>query len=68
MTRRGKPVRGAIFGFLLGILVALDLAVFNVLPLGMFTVVGLPLIGLAVGLVIGLTSPFGRRPDAAPPV
>jgi hypothetical protein len=62
MTRRGRPVRGAIWGLIAGGLVGLDLAIFDVVPLGTLTTVILPLAGLALGLIIGLTGPFGRRP------
>ena len=64
---RGQPIRGAIYGFLFGVFLALDLSMFNVRPLDTFGVVGLPLIGLAVGLAIGLIAPFGRRPASATP-
>jgi hypothetical protein len=52
---------------LLGIFVSLDLLMFNVRPLDTFSTVWLPLIGLALGLIIGLTGPFGKKSGAVPP-
>ena len=70
MTRRGRPVLGAIMGLLFGVFVALDLAFFGVRPLDSFSVIGLPLIGLALGLGLAYWAPFGRKravADAASP-
>lgn len=57
---RGRPVLGAVSGLFLGIFVALDLQQFGVRPLDNFSVIGLPLIGLALGLVLGLTGSLRR--------
>lgn len=57
---RGRPVLGAVSGLFLGIFVALDLQQFGVRPLDNFSVIGLPLVGLALGLVLGLTGPLRR--------
>jgi hypothetical protein len=65
MRRRGRPVLGAISGLFLGIFVSVDLMMFNVMPFDTFSVAGLPLIGLILGIVIGMFAPFGRR--SAPP-
>lgn len=69
MRRRGRPVLGAISGLLLGVAVALDLLVLKVRPLDTLGIIGLPAIGLMLGLVFGLVAPFGKRKRvAAPPV
>jgi len=61
MMFRGRPVLGAICGFLLGVFVALDLTVFRVATLTTVVVFGLPIAGLVVGLALAAWAPFGRR-------
>lgn len=60
---------GAISGLLLGLLVSLDLLVFEVRPLDTIGIVVIPLAGLVLGLILGVTALFGRRKGAssAPP-
>lgn len=58
---RGRPVLGAIAGLLLGIFVAVDLQQFGIRPLDNLSVIGLPLIGLVLGLVVAYFTPFGGR-------
>jgi hypothetical protein len=58
--RGGRPVLGAISGLLFGIFLALDLQQFAIRPLDSFSVIGLPAIGLVVGLALGLTHPLRR--------
>jgi hypothetical protein len=53
-------VLGAICGLFLGLFVAIDLMTFKVRPLDNFSVIGLPLIGLALGLLLGIAHPFRR--------
>jgi len=65
VKRRGRPVLGAIMGLLFGVFVALDLAFFGVRPLDNLSVIGLPLIGLALGLGLAYWAPFGRKRIAA---
>lgn len=68
MKRRGHPVRGAITGFLFGVLVFIDLAIFKVAPPSTLTMIGLPAVGLVLGIALGFTAPFGRRKATpAPP-
>jgi hypothetical protein len=59
--RRGRPVLGAIAGLFLGAFVALDLMMFKVRTLDDLSVIGLPAIGLVLGIVLALWAPFGRR-------
>jgi hypothetical protein len=51
---------------LLGLFVSLDLLVFQVRPLDTLGIVGFPLIGLVLGLIIAFAAPFGRRKGSAP--
>lgn len=67
MKRRGRPVLGVISGLLLGLLVSLDLLVFEVRALDTIGIVVIPLAGLVLGLILGLTAPFGRRKGASAP-
>jgi hypothetical protein len=60
MKTRGRPVLGAISGFLLGAFVALDLMMFKVRPLDTVSVIGLPVIGLVLGIALAMVAPFGR--------
>jgi hypothetical protein len=63
---RGRPVLGAISGLFLGAFVALDLQQFAVRPLDNLSVIGLPLIGLALGLALGIWGPIGRKRAGEP--
>lgn len=72
MSFRGRPVLGAISGFLLGIAVAVFLQQAGVRPLDNLSFFGLPLLGLAFGLGMALWAPIGRgratsAAEAAPP-
>jgi hypothetical protein len=53
-------VRGAVFGLLFGVLVALDLVLLGVVPSNSPVLPVLPVLGLAVGITLGLTTPFHR--------
>ena len=66
---RGRPVMGAIFGFLFFLFLALDLLFFGVIPLKSVLITVLPLIGIVVGLVWAKFAPIGAGPraDAPPP-
>lgn len=57
---------GAISGFFLGLFVAIDLQQFSVRPLDNLSVIGLPLIGLAIGLGVALWAPLGRKGPKSP--
>lgn len=57
----GRPVLGSISGLFLGLFAAVLLQQYGVRPLDTFSVIGLPIIGLVVGLVFSMWAPFGRR-------
>jgi hypothetical protein len=62
---RGRPVLGAIAGLFLGIFVAVDLQQFGIRPLDNLSVIGLPLIGLVLGLVVAYFAPLGGSSGSA---
>jgi hypothetical protein len=64
---RGKPVLAAISGLLFGAFVALILQQWAVYPLTSLSVLGLPALGLILGLVLAAWAPFGRRNDRVIP-
>ena len=72
MTYKGRPVRGAIGGFLLGLFVDLDLAFGGVVKTNSVVLTILPIAGLVVFLALGWWAPLGRgaavTPGAAPGV
>jgi hypothetical protein len=67
MKRRGHPVRGAISGLFFGLFLGLDLSIWHVMPPGTVTIVVLPVLGLALGIVLGIAAPFKRRAAVASP-
>lgn len=60
MRRRGRPVLGAISGLILGAFLTIDLQIMNVWKLSTGSEIGLPLVGLAIGLALGLTGVVPR--------
>jgi len=58
---RGKPVLGIISGFFFGIFLALLLQQFAIAPLTNTTVIGLPIAGMVLGILLAAWAPFGRR-------
>lgn len=64
---KGHPVRGAIFGFLFFLFVALDLLFFGVIPLDSAVITILPLVGIVLGLVWAAIAPLGAKGDSVPP-
>lgn len=58
---KGRPVLGAISGLLFGVFVALDLQQFGIRPLDTVSVIGLPVAGLVLGLILAAVAPFGGR-------
>ena len=69
MKTRGHPIRGAIAGLFFGLFLSLDLLIFGVVALDADVLALLPILGLAAGLALGLTSPLKRSKAqaAAPP-
>ena len=58
---KGRPVLGAISGLFLGIFLAILLQQFGVRPLDTLSVFGLPVLGMALGLVSAAVAPLGSR-------
>jgi hypothetical protein len=54
----GRPVLGTIFGLLFGFFLALVLQQWSVYPLTTLSVIGLPLIFMAVGILLGVWGPM----------
>lgn len=70
MKRRGRPIRGAFSGLILGALGVVNLSLFGVRAPDDVTVIGLPVAGLVLGIALGMWAPFGGRrvaQVAAPP-
>ena len=61
MKFKGKPVRGAIFGFLTFFFIGLDLLFLGVIPLNSALITILPIVGIVVGLVWAYVAPLKRR-------
>ncbi len=57
----GRTILGVVAGLLFGLALAVELQQFAVRPLDTLSVVGLPLVGLVVGVVLARTRPFRRR-------
>ncbi|MDC3332211.1 hypothetical protein OAV42_01815 [Ilumatobacter sp.] len=55
-----KRILGPIFGFLLGIFLAVDFIIFGVIAFDSVLVVVLPVVGLVLGGVLAFTSPLGK--------
>ncbi|NOY55337.1 MAG: hypothetical protein GXP34_05045 [Actinobacteria bacterium] len=58
---RGKPVLGTISGLFFGFFVALLLQQFAIAPLTTTTLIGLPIAGIVLGILLAAWAPFGRR-------
>ncbi len=56
---KGKPVLGAISGLFFGIFLAVLLQQFGVRPLDNLSVIGLPILGIVLGLIMATVAPFG---------
>ena len=57
---RGRPVLGVLFGILFGVFLAVALQQWSVRPLDNLSVIGLPVAGLIVGLILARWAPLGR--------
>lgn len=60
MSGRGRPVMGAIGGLFFGLFLGIVLALKGFLIFGSLLMLLLPFIGLILGLILGVTAPFGR--------
>jgi hypothetical protein len=58
---KGRPVLGFISGLLFGLFLALVLQQFGIMPLNTLSVIGLPVIGIILGLGMAAWAPFGKR-------
>ncbi len=58
---RGRPVLGVVFGFLFGLFLAVTLQQWSIRPLDNLSVIGLPILGIVVGLLLAAWAPFGKR-------
>lgn len=58
---KGRPVLGFISGLLFGIFLALTLQQFGIIPLTTVTLIGLPVLGIIIGLGMAAWAPFGRK-------
>jgi hypothetical protein len=61
MKQRGRPIRGAVAGFLFGLFISLDLVIFGVFALDADALVLFPVLGIAAGIALGLMAPLRRR-------
>lgn len=61
MTRRGRPVLGAVAGLFFGLFLGLSLLVFGVLALDALLLAILPGAFLVLGVVWGIAAPLGGR-------
>ena len=77
MRFKGRPVMGAIFGFLFFFFIALDLLFFGVIALNSALITILPVVGIVLGLVWAMLGPLSsgggapvppNEPYGAPPV
>lgn len=57
---KGRPILGAVAGLFLGLFLAVDLQQFGIRPLDTISVIGFPVIGLALGLLIAWWAPLGK--------
>jgi hypothetical protein len=58
---RGKPVLGAIAGLFFGFFLAITLQQFGVRPLDSLSLIGLPILGILLGVGMAAWAPFGKR-------
>ncbi len=65
---KGRPILGAISGFLFGFLLGVSLFLWGVIPLHSDFLWILPLLGIVLGLVMAWWAPFGRSSEQPAPV
>ena len=56
---KGRPILGIISGLLFGVFLAVMLQQLGIRPLDTISVIGLPVAGIVVGLILAATAPFG---------
>jgi hypothetical protein len=61
MKQRTHPIRGGVFGFLFGLFLGIDLLLLGIVSSNSVAITVLPTLGLAGGVVLGFTTPLGRR-------
>ncbi|MFA5889769.1 MAG: hypothetical protein WDA27_02255 [Actinomycetota bacterium] len=64
MKRRGHPVRGFVAGLLTGLFLMVDLMIFKVIAPGTLTVAVIPVALAVLGVLMGVTAPFGKKESA----
>lgn len=58
---KGRPVLGVIAGLFFGVFLAILLQQFGIRPLDNLSVIGLPVVGIVLGLVLAGMAPFGSK-------
>ena len=61
---KGKPVLGAISGFMFGLFLGISLFLWGVIPLHSMLIWILPILGVILGLAMASWAPFGGNGDA----
>jgi hypothetical protein len=64
---KGHPILGAVFGLTFGLFLALVLQQWGVYPLTTLSVIGLPVLGLMIGLLLAAWAPLGKGPGPSTP-
>jgi predicted lipid-binding transport protein (Tim44 family) len=63
---KGRPILGAITGFLFGLFLGITLFLYGVIPLSSDMLWILPLLGILLGLIMAAWAPFGKSAEPAP--
>ena len=58
---KGRPVLGFVSGLFFGLFLALLLQQFGVMPLTTVSLIGLPILGIIIGLGMAAWAPFGNK-------
>jgi len=61
---KGKPLLGAISGFMFGLFLGPTLWLWGVIPFHSPMMWVLPLVGIVLGLLLAAWAPFGKGPEA----
>ncbi|MEX2279277.1 MAG: hypothetical protein WEA76_04220 [Acidimicrobiia bacterium] len=57
---KGRPVLGVVSGLFFGLFGAVMLQQFSIWPLDTVSLIGLPVVGVILGLVLAKTAPFSK--------